>query len=189
MLECKWCGREVPLGAEHCPNCGQLFMTTVTCSRCGNDVPLGTPLCMSCGQIMESTVQDAGPLPPGAHPEPSGGVQKRAYRPSGEAKEERQLWMRGLRVDRLYIAAVFFAWLSIFFFWIPKMNILLCCIALVVAGIGFYRYFRYPGQYGGVWINIIATVVGLLSLVLAIRVTLEVGQGNAPAMLRLLQFL
>ncbi len=189
MLECKWCGREVPLGAKHCSNCGQLFVPAVTCSRCGTGVPMGTRLCMNCGQIVEAPVQDAGALPPGAHQELAEGVQQTAYRSSGEAKKERPLWMRGPRVDRIYIAAVAFAWLSIFLFWVPRMNILLCCIALVIVGIGFYRYFRYPGEYGGVWINIIAASVGLLSLVLAIRVTTSVSQGNAPAILRILHFI
>lgn len=77
------------------------------------------------------------------------------------------------RTDPFFIAALLGAVASLAFMWIPSVNIALAGAALIIALIGYRRYFSYKhrSRYAGLWINYIATVIGIIGLVTGFRVT------------------
>jgi hypothetical protein len=211
MFECKWCGSEVPLGEQYCPKCGNPYVPSVSCPFCKTDIPIGVRLCSNCGMFVEESAQAAAAvapppdeptqagkpggqsrqLPPGAHT-PGATTSPPGARPQagvgrGQAavtrSGDRPMWMGGPKADPWYIVALGISVLAMAFFWIPRANIIFSVIALILVGIGFYRYFRLRGEYGHVWLNIIAVVIGLVALILAIRSTIAAENLEAPAII------
>jgi hypothetical protein len=185
MFECKWCGSDVPLGSEYCPRCGNLFTPTRRCPKCGVDIPMTTRLCWNCGAITEAPVlapagapaqqASAGPVPTDSY------AAGTVARPRPE--KQSALWKNPTRVDPVYFAPIVFAGLSLFFYWVPKVDVGLALIGLVCAGIGFYRHFTAPAEYKQFWVNILGLALSVLALILGLWVSIRVGQNKPIALI------
>lgn len=181
LFTCNFCGGEVPPGLEYCPSCGNLYVETRPCHKCGLPVPINVRLCTQCGAFQENAVLDAtasgarvGPPPgmEGAGPYPPG------YGPVAGAPEvkDKALWMRGPRIDPVYIAAGLLAVLAGALYWVPTLNVILACLALVTSGFGYYRYFASAEEHAHLWLNIVASGIALVALVVSVRWTMQVEQ-------------
>lgn len=185
MGKCNWCGSELAPGVPNCLNCGVAVEPTVPCGTCGNMLVEGATVCPGCGQeiLYKRPVQPTMAAPPG-YGQPATGVPAPGSRarpasaatpPPAAGARKKELWMSGPKMDGWYVAAISVAILSGMFFWVPKVNIGVSFIALVLAGVGFIRYYKAPGEYGHVWVNVVAAVLALITLVVAIKVTMNAG--------------
>ena len=77
------------------------------------------------------------------------------------------------RTDPLCIAALLLAVASLAFTWMPSYNVSLAGVALIASLLGYHRFFSYKhrGRYGGLWINYIATAIGICGLVAGFGLT------------------
>lgn len=199
MPICRWCGNEILQGVDLCPSCGHFFEQTVTCRNCGTEVPMGIRLCSYCGHFMDySEPQIPGEAPqPGAQgvAAPPGGAPQPAPAPDvyptpGVPTDSVSTWSAarrdeayaagqrialkqkvGLRTDPWYVAAIGASLFSLMFFWVPRFDIGVTIISLIICGVAIVRYFRHPGEFGGAWVVILAVVLSLLALFLSIDMT------------------
>ena len=176
MLDCGWCGAEVPPGLEYCPNCGHQYVAMQTCPRCGAQVPINIRLCASCGAFLDGAairatsagiIPPANQLPQQAMPASAGYYPQPQTVAAGARKKE--LWMKGQPLDPWYIAAISFAVAAAMFYWVPTLGIALSIIGLVAAGIGWFRFWQLRGEHSGTWLNIAATVILIAALIFSIK--------------------
>jgi ribosomal protein L40E len=182
MFNCSWCGAEVPPGYEFCPNCGQTYTATQTCKKCGAQVPINIRLCSQCGAFQEVAALDANAaglsVPPAAPGVPGLGVlgPLPAGGPAGpQPRQEKALWMKGPGVDPIYYAALGLAVFAGAMYWIPKLNIGLAVIALLVTGFGGFKVYQGNDRAGS-WLLIIALVIAVLAIVFSVKWTMRVNQ-------------
>lgn len=178
MFNCGWCGAEVPPGLEYCPNCGHQYTATQTCPRCQTQVPINIRLCSNCGAFLETASVDATAsgirMPqaqmqqpamqattPGYYTQPAAGVVG--------ARKKKEVWMKGMPLDIWYIIAASFAVASGMFYWVPRLGIILSVIGLVIAAVGYFRFWRMPGEHSGLWLNIAATVILIVAMIFSIK--------------------
>ncbi|MFH1574202.1 MAG: zinc ribbon domain-containing protein [Acidobacteriota bacterium] len=213
MPNCKWCGNEILPGADLCPSCGHFYEQTVACRACGTEVPLGIRLCSYCGHFMDYAEPQvpgvAGPA--GVQGVAAGGVAtpqappaSDVYAPAGVPTDSVSTWSAarrdeayasgqrialkqtvGLRTDPWYVAAVGASLFSLMFFWVPRFDIGVAIISLVICGVAIVRYFRRPGEFGGAWVVILAVVLALLALFLSIDMTFF-AEGGVKVLLEVL---
>jgi ribosomal protein L40E len=182
MFNCSWCGAEVPPGYEFCPNCGQTYTATQTCNRCGAQVPINIRLCSQCGAFQEVAALDAnaaGLAAPAAAPGVPGlGVPGPlpAGGPAGaRAPQQKALWMKGPSVDPIYYASLGLAAFAGAMYWIPKLNIGLAVIALVVTGLGGFKVYKGSDRAGS-FLLIIAVVIAVVAIIFSVKWTMRVNQ-------------
>lgn len=169
---CGSCGLPVPVGEVHCPVCGQIFAGTRTCHRCGAIVPVEVMICRNCGTYVGNNPQDVAwderapgyASNPEARAASSGagwtgteapGAETQVFDP--QVQSEKPIWARTARMDPYSIAAAGMAVFTICFYWVPNLGAVLALVGLVLAGIGFYRYFTT--DYGHLWLLILSTVI------------------------------
>jgi hypothetical protein len=77
------------------------------------------------------------------------------------------------RVDPLFIAALLCAIASVTLTWLPRYNVALAGTALIMALLGYQRHFSYKhrGRYRGLWINYLATAIGICGLIAGFGLT------------------
>jgi hypothetical protein len=77
------------------------------------------------------------------------------------------------RTDPYFLVALVLGLASLAFAWVPSVDLGLAGLALIVALLGYNRYFGYKqrGRYGGLWVNYLATVAGIVGLVIGFHIT------------------
>jgi hypothetical protein len=71
--------------------------------------------------------------------------------------------------DPVYLVALVLAISSAAFFWVPDLGVILAGCALLAAVYGYQRFIRHRSRHGGLWINVLATVVALYGLMIGAR--------------------
>ncbi len=181
MSLCGHCGDTVNDGSLSCPSCGEPMDSSIPCAGCGFPVQRGAERCSSCGRYLgqpyayrtsrlelQSSAGDLG-VEPGF-----GYDTANAWPPSRQRKRSFGLVSLGARrTDPLFLVALLCAFASLAFSWAPRFNVSLACVALSFSLMGYQHYFSYKhrGRYGGLWLNYLATVVGICALVAAVGVS------------------
>jgi hypothetical protein len=83
--------------------------------------------------------------------------------------------MKGPGVDPIYYAALGLAVFAGAMYWIPKLNIGLAVIALLVTGFGGFKVYQGNDRAGS-WLLIIALVIAVLAIVFSVKWTMRVNQ-------------
>lgn len=183
MSTCEKCGHQVPESVTTCPGCGSIIMPRLVCDRCGRMIQPGEHSCMYCGysyspvyegqrQFAYGDVFQSQPPLALAH-----GDSPAAWRLGSGLAHRRVIrgsWrLEALRLtDPAYLVALVLAIAAAGFFWVPNLGVVLAGCALVAAVYGYHRFIRHRGRYGGLWINVLATVVALYALMLGARWTI-----------------
>ena len=185
MALCNVCGQSVPEGALTCPGCGQTNDRAIPCLKCGFPVEPGTEWCNSCGCYLGK---------PSTHSTPRFSIQygSEVVRPGGAAlgmtfqQEEAHPVTLGdrmvaygsiavttKRTDPYFLVALVLGMSFLAFAWMPRIDLVLAGLALIVSLLGYNRYFGYKqrGRYGGLWVNYLATVAGIVGLVIGFHFT------------------
>jgi len=91
-------------------------------------------------------------------------VKPPGYTDSYNARTAKKLEY-GQATDPVYTAATGMALMSLIFLWLPRVDIILAAIAILICGFGIYRHYVDPDRYGHFWLNLVAgglDVIGLL---------------------------
>lgn len=175
MPLCPACGDTVPEGAFSCPSCGEGMDRSVPCSRCGFPTKPWMKHCSSCGAALTSArtcrpegFRVRGPLAD-ARAALDGGLEAACAWP---AKAGKHRTLSGKRTDPFYLVALLLSIASLVFTWVPDYNVSLAGFGLIFSLIGYQRFFsyRYRSRYRGLWINYIATAMGVCGLIAGIGV-------------------
>ncbi len=181
MALCQECGGTILDGVMSCPGCGKAVDRSIPCAGCGFPAQPGMARCASCGRHLgrpfacrtnrfplQGSGGDIGATMVGAPDSdsawPERPARRRAFRlPALGAK----------RTDPLFITALLLAAASVAFAWMPRYNVSLAGAALIASLLGYMRFFSYKhrGRYGGLWMNYIATAIGISGLVAGLGLT------------------
>jgi hypothetical protein len=187
---CNVCGTVVPDNRVNCPTCGQMEHRAIPCSHCGYPVGPGEEQCLSCGfSLMQrshpgrfsSTAEARRCLEQAsktAYPGRSWlDLAFSAQEPvpaTGKAQDatcEHDEYSR--RTDPYFLVAFVLGAASLLFAWMPNIGLGLAGTAVIVALLGYRRYFSYRqrGRYKGLWVNYLATVAGIAGLAMGFHFT------------------
>jgi hypothetical protein len=185
MALCHACGQSVPEGALACPGCGRAEDRTIPCLKCGFPVEIGTEWCNSCGCYLGKPRAQSAPrysIQYGGEVIRSGGAALGVAFPQ-EGPQPVTLHDRMMaygtiavttrRTDPYFLVALVLGLTSLAFAWMPRIDLGLAGLALIVALLGYNRYFGYKqrGRYSGLWVNYLATVAGIVGLVIGFHFT------------------
>jgi hypothetical protein len=181
MALCQYCGETVAEGTLSCLSCGGAVDTSIPCPGCGFPVQRGMTMCSSCGRYLGQPYayrtsrlklqSSAGEL--GVHPD-LGCESANEWPPVTPRRRTFGLVKLGAkRTDPLFLVALICAVASLAFSWAPRYNVSLAGAALITSLLGYQHYFsyRHRGRYGGLWLNYLATAVGICALVAGIGIT------------------
>lgn len=187
---CEICGRLVPDSKLNCPTCGQTDHRAIPCAYCGYPVASSAERCISCGHNLVkrsypgkfySTSEARRCLQQANKTIYAGGTWLDLAFLAQEAvpvvpetyqqTPERDNYSK--RTDPYFLAAFVLGAASLVFAWMPRIDLGLAGVAIIVSLLGYQRYFSYRqrGRYRGLWINYLATVIGVVGLVMGFRFT------------------
>lgn len=195
MGTCDWCGLRLPGPAASCPRCGKYSGLSLTCDRCGHRVPPGADSCRYCGYVFDPGLEQAsgnaslflgGTGPTGARshgPAESYHADAPGAWPASASSGGRRRLIRGslrlsrlldMHVDPFYLAALVLALSSGVLFWLPAVSVPVAGAALVASGLGYRRRLRLGNKYAGLWVNVLASLVGLYALASGMQWSLSI---------------
>jgi ribosomal protein L37E len=187
---CEVCGTVVPDNRDNCPTCGQIEHRAVPCAHCGYPVLPRQERCLSCGF---PTVKRSRPARQGSTAE-----ARRRLEQASKTVYTGRSWLDlsfsaqepvaaevepqdaacdndeySKRTDPYFLAAFVLGAASLLFTWMPNVGLGLAGAAIIVALLGYQRYFSYRqrGRYKGLWVNYLATVAGIVGLAMGFHFT------------------
>ena len=155
------------------------------CTKCGQQLPDGAKFCTSCGAPLESAAVSAEPVQEPASDQNTAARNSRDYVPPTQPVQppvqqpvqppvQQPVMIAEVKNQgspAIPIIALIFGLLSMFFFWLPFLDVVLALLAVIFGGIGLRK--RLKGM------AIAALVIGIVFLIVSIIWTILAVAGAA----------
>ena len=191
-VPCPRCGTDVPKDGRLCFHCGHLMDRRLPEQRAAAPGPQAVPPMppdMQPGVVAppayappqyaspptyEGPGQYSAAAPVADPPQDAASswvtVKPPGYTDSYNARTAKKLEY-GQATDPVYSAATGMALMSLIFLWLPRVDIILAAIAILICGFGIYRHYVDPDRYGHFWLNLVAGGLGVIGLLVGIWFT------------------